>query len=302
MNETNLPGDRRISAEPPSRAALALAARARRPATSAVAVTVPVPVPVPAATTATRPPGDPLPAVPVFSTADRRTEREVPRAAAVVPVREPATVPSGGPVALPPPAAPVPPVPSAPTVVEPASAPVPARDAEPARRNARAPQPVPEPAQAPAPRGRPEPPALPAPAPIATETVRAVRDESQVTARAVRPSTPGSPDAAVAGELSALLERARRAMASPPEEAGPRRPERTQPDPAPVATPVREAEPASPVATPPQPVPPPVTIGEIHIHEAAHTGQAADPLSLLTPYAGGLTARRGRINAPAGAR
>ncbi|MGW3660104.1 hypothetical protein ACWD6R_32665 [Streptomyces sp. NPDC005151] len=55
-------------------------------------------------------------------------------------------------------------------------------------------------------------------------------------------------------------------------------------------------------AAPPQPVPPPVTIGEIHIHEAAHAGPAADPLALLTPYSGGLTVRRGGMNAPAGAR
>jgi len=42
-----------------------------------------------------------------------------------------------------------------------------------------------------------------------------------------------------------------------------------------------------------QPAHPPVIIGEIHVHEAAAAPAPADPLGLLAPYAGGLTARRG---------
>ena len=40
------------------------------------------------------------------------------------------------------------------------------------------------------------------------------------------------------------------------------------------------------------PAHPPVTIGEIHVHVAEPPSAAADPLALLAPYAGGLTARR----------
>ncbi|MET9019925.1 hypothetical protein ABZV93_08085 [Actinopolymorpha sp. NPDC004070] len=39
-------------------------------------------------------------------------------------------------------------------------------------------------------------------------------------------------------------------------------------------------------------VQPPVTIGEIHVHEAGPERAPADPLALLAPYAAGLTARR----------
>ncbi|MCW3819211.1 hypothetical protein ONA91_32695 [Micromonospora sp. DR5-3] len=50
------------------------------------------------------------------------------------------------------------------------------------------------------------------------------------------------------------------------------------------------------------PAHPPVTIGEIHVHQAAPVQAPPDPLSLLSPYAGGLTARRGPWANPAGAR
>jgi hypothetical protein len=137
---------------------------------------------------------------------------------------------------------------------------------------------------------------------MAIEAMHTVPDEAPVSARAGRlPATEPADGAAPSG-LSALLERARRAMAESPEEVGPRRPEPVQPDTAPVVTPAREPEQAPVMATPPQPVPPPVTIGEIHIHEAAHAGPAADPLALLAPYAGGLTARHRSPNTPAGAR
>ncbi|MFL0240011.1 hypothetical protein [Mycobacterium sp. SMC-17] len=39
-------------------------------------------------------------------------------------------------------------------------------------------------------------------------------------------------------------------------------------------------------------VSPPVSIGEIHVHVTAPSDSAADPMTLLEPYANGLTARR----------
>jgi hypothetical protein len=40
---------------------------------------------------------------------------------------------------------------------------------------------------------------------------------------------------------------------------------------------------------------PPVTIGEIHVHVAGPAETAADPLAMLAPYTGGLTARRAGV-------
>jgi hypothetical protein len=45
----------------------------------------------------------------------------------------------------------------------------------------------------------------------------------------------------------------------------------------------------------PGPVHPPVSIGEIHVHVTEPAVSGADPLALLTPYARGLTARRGGV-------
>jgi hypothetical protein len=72
-----------------------------------------------------------------------------------------------------------------------------------------------------------------------------------------------------------FVERARRPARSVEMPAAP-------PEPAPAAPAVPRAAPGHP----------PVTIGEIHVHVTEPAAAAADPLSLLAPYAQGLTARR----------
>jgi hypothetical protein len=67
------------------------------------------------------------------------------------------------------------------------------------------------------------------------------------------------------------------------------------PEPAPVPWPAPEPAPAAsgPLAAPRAvPAHPPVTIGEIHVHVTEPAAAGDDPLGLLAPYAGGLTARR----------
>jgi hypothetical protein len=128
-----------------------------------------------------------------------------------------------------------------------------------------------------------------------------------LTSRAHRPAAePGEPadriheltgtlEQAIA-TLPALLERARRAPSEPALPSP--KPDAQQPaeSPMPAQVTAERAERAgpqpAPAAPPDRPAVPPVTIGEIHIHEAVPAAPPADPLALLAPYGGGLTARR----------
>jgi hypothetical protein len=68
-----------------------------------------------------------------------------------------------------------------------------------------------------------------------------------------------------------------------------------QPEPPTVGTPTPKQIPAvahAPAGPRAAPAHPPVTIGEIHVHVTEPAAAAADPFSLLAPYAQGLTARR----------
>jgi syndecan 1 len=165
------------------------------------------------------------------------------------------------------------------------------------------------PAQRPAPTA-PGPPPAPVPLPAAVRTAdtgRPPRDDA--TPAPVPPAAAAAPAARdriprpegltrITG-ATPFVKRARRparSVASP--DTGTVRPAaRPQPQPesptaetpTPGQTPAAARTPAPPRAAPAHP---PVTIGEIHVHVTEPAAAAADPFSLLAPYAQGLTARR----------
>lgn len=293
MSEPNDAAAQPLPGEQPSRAARALAARAHRPATSAVAVPIPITVThqIP-----DLPPGtsvsiraDLIAAIegrqppPMVSEQQRSADQAMPQPVTALPIH-PASAP---------------PLPAAAPDAAPARETTKRPVAEPVKSSEPAPQP---PVRQPLPAIRPPAPpvpavAVPVPPPAAIQPAAPIRDEAVITARAVRPVTDEPAEGAELKELSALLERARRVVSEPPDDV-------TAPPapPQPAGLPITAAAepPQAPVraAPAPQPLPPPVSIGEIHIYEASRPAAPADPLALLAPYAGGLTARR----SPAGAR
>jgi len=121
---------------------------------------------------------------------------------------------------------------------------------------------------------------------------------SAATPALIRRDTPPTPPA-----IPAVTRAARRGIREPVAAQAPPVPiatARTE-APADVASPPAAVPPESPqpalrvpTTRPPDApdVPPPVSIGEIHVHVTAPPEPAADPMALLAPYAGGLTARR----------
>ena len=279
----------------------ALTARARRPST--VVATSSVPVPVPGVEERAAPPPRGLSTAADLIAAIERPEQKMevvapePVPARAAEARRPEPIAS-----RPQPVPPAPPLrpddgarlPEAPLAVPvvPVAGPAPAA------------RPAPPPAEP----VRPQPPAEEEPP--ATAAAGARHPDAEQLRIEPRPEMarrpvpePVGPRERLASTLPALLERARRAPAEPAEPARVVAQERPAEAPAQVPArpePVERAgPPPAPAGPPERHAVPPVTIGEIHIHEAVPAAAPADPLALLAPYGGGLTARR---NSSAGAR
>lgn len=162
---------------------------------------------------------------------------------------------------------------------------------------------------APARRPASSPPPTPVPAAVRTADIgRPPRDDA--AGPPVPPAAAAGPEArdrilrprpeglARITDANPFVERARRPArsAASPDTGAVRPAAPPQPEPPTVGTPTPEQFPAvarrsaDPRAAPAHP---PVTIGEIHVHVTEPAAVAADPFSLLAPYAQGLTARRG---------